>query len=148
MNPAMIITALALAGGVAMAVQAPTNALLGRAAGSPITAALISFAVGTVALALVSLASGPVRIGPEVKDLPWYAWLGGIYGAFFVAVAAIAAPRIGVGALFTAAVAGQLLAALVLDHFGLFGVDRHPASFGRIAGVVLVMAGAWLVRRG
>jgi transporter family-2 protein len=80
--------------------------------------------------------------------VPWYAWLGGLYGAFFVGVAAFAAPRIGVGVLLTAAVAGQLAAAVVLDHYGLLGLARHPISVTRVAGVLLVFAGAWLVRAG
>ena len=79
--------------------------------------------------------------------MPWYAWLGGFYGAFFVAVAAFAAPRVGVGVLLTAAVAGQLAAALVLDHFGLLGLDRHPVTLTRAAGFVLVLVGAVLVGR-
>ena len=42
---------LVLAAGGLIALQAPTNALLAKAGGSPVLAALISFAVGTVALA-------------------------------------------------------------------------------------------------
>lgn len=147
MNPA-IFAAMALLGGVLVAVQAPTNALVAKAAGSSIAAALISFLVGTAALAVVLVATGWVRITPAMRDLPWYAWLGGFYGAFFVAIAALAAPRIGVGTLLTAAVAGQLAAALILDHFGLLGLERTPASAVRILGIALVFVGAVLVRRG
>jgi len=145
---AALFSALAFLAGVFIAVQAPTNALLGKAAGSSIAAALISFAVGTAALAAVLLATGWVRITPAWRELPWYAWLGGIYGAFFVAIAALAAPRIGVGALLTAAVAGQLLAALVLDHYGLLGLPKQPATLVRLLGLTMVFVGAVLVRRG
>ena len=148
MNVALLVTALAFMGGILMAVQAPTNALLGKASGSPIAAAFASFAIGTLALAGLLIAGGGVRFTPEVRAVPWYAWLGGLYGAFFVAVAAVAAPRIGVGALLTAAVAGQLVAALVLDHFGLLGLARHPVTGARVAGLALVLVGAVLVRRG
>ena len=79
--------------------------------------------------------------------MPWYAWIGGFYGAFFVAVAAFAAPRVGIGVLLTAAVAGQLAAALVLDHYGLLGLAKHPVTITRAAGFLLVVAGAALVRR-
>ena len=82
------------------------------------------------------------------RGLPWYAWIGGLYGAFFVAVAAFGAPRIGVGPLLTAAIAGQLLAAIILDHYGLLGLTRQPISIEKIGGVLLVLLGAWLVRRG
>lgn len=148
MSPAILYVLLAFAGGVLMAVQAPTNALLAKATDSPVLAALISFAVGTVALLLLLFAGSAPRTLAGAKALPWYAWIGGLYGAFFVAVAAFAAPRIGVGALLTAAVAGQLAAALVLDHFGLLGLEPRPATLARILGLLLVFAGALLVRRG
>lgn len=121
--------------------------MLARAAGSPINAALISFLVGTAALALVALALG-VRPQPgALRELPVYAWLGGLYGAFFVAVAAFAAPRLGVALLITIMVAGQLAMALVLDHFGAFGLPRAPISLQRLGGVLLVVLGIILVRR-
>jgi transporter family-2 protein len=148
MNANLVYVLLALVGGVLMAVQAPTNALLAKATDSPVLAALISFAVGTVALVLLLFAGSAPRALAGARALPWYAWIGGLYGAFFVAMAAFVAPRIGVGALLTAAVAGQLAAALALDHFGLLGLDPRPATLARILGLVLVFAGAFLVRRG
>jgi transporter family-2 protein len=147
MTGALLSLILAVIGGVLLAVQAPTNAILGKASGSPVVAAFISFVIGSVALgAVVAITSGRL-FAPGLKQVPWYAWLGGFYGAFFVAVAAFAAPRVGVGVLLTAAVAGQLAAALVLDHYGLLGLERHPVTLTRAAGLVLVLAGAVLVRR-
>ena len=143
-----LYSALAFLAGVMVAIQAPTNALLGKASGSAIAAALISFAVGTAALAVLLLATGWVRITPATRELSWYAWIGGFYGAFFVAIAAFVAPRVGVGALLTAAVAGQLIAALILDHFGLLGLPQQPATMVRILGLTMVFVGALLVNRG
>jgi len=148
MTAGLTYVLLALIGGVLMAVQAPTNAVLARATGSPVLAALISFVVGTAALAALLLASGAPRGLSGARALPWWVWLGGLYGAFFVAVAALVTPRIGVGALLTAAVAVQLAAALLLDHYGLLGLEPRPATLARILGVALVFAGAFLVRRG
>jgi len=148
MNAASLSLLLALIAGVLLAVQAPTNAILGKASGSPVMAAFISFLVGSLALGVATLATSGRLFAPGLRQVPWYAWAGGIYGAFFVAVAAFAAPRIGVGVLLTAAVAGQLAAAIVLDHYGLLGLARHPITITRIAGVLLVFAGAWLVRAG
>jgi transporter family-2 protein len=148
MNAATLSVVLAMLAGVLIAVQAPTNAILGKASGSPIIAAFISFVVGTIALgAFVARAPGGL-FTPELRSVPWYAWIGGLYGAFFVAIAAFGAPRIGVGPLLTAAIAGQLLAAIVLDHYGLLGLARQPASIEKVGGVLLVLLGAWLVRRG
>ena len=147
MNGALLSLILAVIGGALLAIQAPTNALLGKATGSAIIAAFISFLIGTIALgAAVSVSSGKL-FAPGLKQLPWYAWLGGFYGAFFVAVAAFGAPRVGIGVLLTAAIAGQLAAALVLDHYGLLGLARHPITLSRGLGFALVVVGAVLVRR-
>jgi transporter family-2 protein len=147
MNGAFAAIFLAVIGGVLLAVQAPTNAILGKASGSPVVAAFISFVVGTLALGAVVAATSGRLFDPGLKQVPAYAWLGGFYGAFFVAVAAFGAPRVGIGVLLTAAVAGQLAAAVLLDHFGLLGLDRHPVSATRAAGLALVLIGAVLVRR-
>jgi transporter family-2 protein len=147
MNGATISLVLAVLAGVLIAVQAPTNALLGKASGSPIVAAFISFVVGAIALGAIVGATSGKLFAPGLRQVPWYAWIGGFYGAFFVAVAAFAAPRVGIGVLLTAAVAGQLAAALVLDHYGLLGLARHPVTVTRAAGFLLVLAGAVLVRK-
>ena len=147
MNAGLLSLILAVIGGVLLAVQAPTNAILGKASGSPVVAAFISFVIGSLALGAFVAASSGRLFAPALRHVPWYAWLGGFYGAFFVAVAAFAAPRVGVGVLLTAAVAGQLAAALVLDHFSLLGLDRHPVTLTRALGFVLVLVGAVLVRK-
>jgi transporter family-2 protein len=148
MNPLLLFPLLgALLSGALIALQAPTNALLARGAGSPVNAALVSFVVGTLALLLVALALG-VRPAPgPVRSLPWYAWTGGLYGAVFVAIAAFAVPRTGVTLFLTAAIAGQLVMALFLDRLGAFGVPRVDINPGRVAGIILVLGGTLLVRR-
>ena len=148
MSPAAFLPALLvlLAGGM-IAIQAPTNAILARAGGSPVLAALISFAVGTVGLLIAWLATSNRPSPTAFAGLPWYAWLGGLYGATFVAVAAYAAPRIGLASLITIGIAGQIAVALWLDHLGALGLPREPINVGRIAGALLVMAGVVLVRR-
>ena len=133
--------------GAFVALQAPTNAMLAKAGGSPILAALISFIVGTVALLIVWGVSGNRPGTAAFAGLPWYAWVGGLYGAVFVAVAAYAAPKIGVAALITIAIAGQIAMALWLDHVGAMGLAKEPINLGRILGAALVVAGVVLVRR-
>lgn len=148
MNPLMFVPMLLVLGaGGMIALQAPTNAMLSRAGGSPVLAALISFAVGTLTLLAVWLASGNRPRAAAFAGLPPYAWLGGLYGAIYVAVAAYAAPKIGLATLITIGIAGQIAMALLLDHVGAFGLQRDPISLGRLAGAVLVIAGVVLVRR-
>jgi transporter family-2 protein len=139
---------LVLFAGGMIALQAPTNVMLSKAGGSPVLAALISFGVGTATLLALWLASGAKASGGSWGALPWYAWMGGVYGAAYVAVAAFAAPRIGLASLITIGIAGQVAMAMWLDHVGALGLPQHPISAGRLAGAALVVAGVVLVRRG
>ena len=149
MNPSLLLPILLtlLAGGM-IALQAPTNVMLAKAGGSPVLAALISFAVGTLALFVAWLASGQRPGLAPFAGLPWYAWIGGVYGATYVAIAAYAAPRIGLASLITIVIGGQIVLALALDHAGALGLPRMPVSPARLAGAALVVAGVVLVRRG
>ena len=140
----MIIVALA---GAATALQAPINARLATAVGSAVNAALVSFAVGTVALIGLALV---FHVKPDLaatRALPWYAWIGGLCGVVFVIAATWGVPRLGVATTITLMVAGQLVLSLVLDHFGAFGAPRQPINLMRILGVAMVVGGVLLVRR-
>jgi transporter family-2 protein len=147
MNQAAFAVTLMLAGGAFLALQAPTNAMLARGVGSPVNAALVSFLVGTVGLAVAALL---LQVRPDasaVRALPWWAWLGGLYGAVLVAATAYAAPKIGVTAALTLVVAGQFVMAVALDQFGAMGLTPRPLNLTRAAGLVLIAAGVFLVRR-
>jgi bacterial/archaeal transporter family-2 protein len=140
---AVVLTALA--GGL-IAAQAPINAGLGRATGS-LQAALVSFTVGTIALALVVVISGKAGGLGSTFDVSWYYLLGGFLGALYVFNALIAVNAIGAGGVAAATVAGQLTAAVLIDRFGLFGLDQVALSPSRVAGVGLLLAGTALVVR-
>ncbi|VXB69507.1 DMT family transporter [Brevundimonas sp. G8] len=147
MNPSLIAMLIVVLAGGATALQAPTNAKLATAVASPVNAAFISFAVGTTVLGIVAALMHTRPDFAATRGLPWYAWLGGAYGACFVVAAAWGVPRLGVAMTITLMVGGQLLLSLALDHFGALGVPRQPLNIGRIAGVGLVLAGVLLVRR-
>lgn len=139
---------LALATGVAMSTQAAVNTKLATYVESPLLAAFISFATGTLVLFICLLVSGtPLGDLVKAKNAPLVAWIGGALGVFFVMVMILAVPRIGVALSFSLAVAGQMLTALVIDHFGLYGVAERSISWPRIIGSVLVMAGVIIIRR-
>lgn len=145
-NSAMILLAIVIAGG-ATALQAPTNARLAVALASPVNAAFMSFAIGTVALGILAAVLHTRPDLAAAKALPAWAWFGGLYGCVFVITAAWGVPRLGAALTITLMVAGQLILSLILDHFGALGVPRHPIGFGRLAGVALVFIGVVMVRR-
>jgi len=142
--PSMLPILLALLIGAFLTVQLGVNNTLKTGLHAPIWAAFASFFVGACALMLVGLAARtPFAIKTEI---PWWAWTGGLLGAVYVALSVVLVDKLGAAALTGCVVAGQIVASLVVDHFGWFSVPQHPISFGRIAGAVLLGVGVWLVK--
>ncbi len=143
----LLAVALVAFAGVLVGMQAPVNARLGRSIGS-VQAATFSFVVGAVALALIaSLFYGGLRSFAEVGKVPWWALVGGLLGAVYVTVALLTVRTLGVSGLTATVISGQLLAAVVIDRFGLLGIAKQTITPARIAGLVLLVAGTALVVR-
>jgi transporter family-2 protein len=139
---------LALVAGAMMPTQAAINNKLAGYVQSPISAAFVSFLIGTIGLFVYMLVTGtPIGNLTDVKYAPPIAWLGGLLGAFFVTCTVILAPRIGVAMTFSLIVAGQMLITLVLDHFGFLGLPVKEISVARVGGILLITAGVVIIRR-
>jgi bacterial/archaeal transporter family-2 protein len=82
-----------------------------------------------------------------VGNLPPWVFTGGLIGAVFLFVSLFAAPRLGIATTIAVLIAGQLAAALVVDHFGWLGVPVRPVNPFRVAGVLCLLAGVLLIRR-
>ncbi len=138
---------MALLAGISVPTQAGINAQLGLWTRSPVLASTISFMVGTLTLILYSLITRiPLPGLATIGNHPWWIWVGGTLGAFFVTATIILVPKLGATTMVALILAGQMFASLLLDHFGWLGYPMQPISLGRIAGVVLVCAGVWLIR--
>jgi transporter family-2 protein len=145
-NP-WLFALLAILAGVCIPAQAGINTRLSLWTRSPVTAAAISFLIGTLVLSGYLLLSRlPLPDWRSAAGQPWWLWSGGALGAFFVAVTIYLAPRIGATSMLAWMLAGQMLAALALDHYGVLGYPLHPLSPGRIAGVLMLVGGALMVR--
>ena len=141
-----VAIAITTAAGGPVALQAPINATLGKSTGS-LAAALISFAIGTVALAMIVVISGQGGAIAHVTDVGPVYLLGGLLGAVYVTCALVAVPVVGAGGVAAGTITGQLIASLVIDRLGAFGLEQTPITFGRVAGVVLLLLGTVLVVR-
>jgi len=144
-----ILVAQAAIAGALLPIQAVLNAAVGRSLGHPLSAAMINFIVGLIGLAALATALRvPLPQLGNIGLLPWYYWVGGgLAGAFFVFTSLFVAPRIGVTALLAGVLAGQLVASVTMDHFGLLGLQSQPVTLGRAAGIALLIAGVFMVRR-
>jgi transporter family-2 protein len=139
--------AFAFAAGAMLPIQFGVNAQLARWVESPLRASLVSFAVGTLVLLVAALPllrgwPGAERLGAA----PWWVWVGGALGAFYVLGSIVTAPRLGAVTLVALILAGQAAASLVIDHFGWVGFPEHAVTPGRVLGVALLAAGVVLVR--
>jgi bacterial/archaeal transporter family-2 protein len=138
---------LAIAIGGGLALQAPLNSMLGRSVGD-LTATVVAFAVGLSALLAVSVFAGGLSGVADAGDAPWWALVGGgLISAVYVASIVWTVRALGAGGLTAATIAGQFAVAMVVDHYGWLGVERSPITAAKIAGVVLLAAGTWLVIR-
>jgi len=138
---------LAVITGVVLPVQAGVNHQLRLSLGHPVLAAGVSFLIGTLALGgYIVAARLSIPAGALGRTL-WWHWTGGVLGAFFVAAAIVLTPRLGAATLVATVVAGQMVASLFLDHYGLVGYARHPMDLGRVVGAALVIGGVFLIQR-
>jgi bacterial/archaeal transporter family-2 protein len=140
---------LALSAGVAVAIQAGVNSELKLAVGNPIITALFSFCIGTLILGTVVLVSYRQEFPSlqQMQGISAWKWTGGLLGVLYVTAVILAAPRIGAANTLGIIVAGQLLMAIVLDHFGWLGFPVQPINWNKVLGVVLLLAGVFLLRK-
>ncbi len=134
----LLYALLPLVGGAMIAAQAPVNARLRTVLGSQFGSAVISFAVGIVLLIGAMVVTGQSGAMASVGTGPWWAYLGGLFGAVFVVATLVASPRIGVTTTFVAAVAGQIILASLIDRYGWFGVTAIALSWQRVVALALI----------
>lgn len=144
MSNLLLILAM-LAAGVAVAIQPSINARLAEKTGF-VEAATISFAVGTLVLFLVSLVIGQGSL-KRAAEADWWHLTGGFFGAFLVTMVIVGVPRLGTAAVLSLTIVSQLIAGLVMDHYGMFGMRGIPIDLKRALGVALLVAGVVLICR-
>lgn len=137
---------LSLLAGSLTALQSAINSNMSRYAGSH-GATLINFAVGTAFLALLFFLSGQ-KFPATLAAAPFYLYLGGLLGAAFVFTMTKVVPVAGVTASMAGVIAGQLLLAAILDHFGVLGLEQIKLNPLRITGILLLIAGTVLIYKG
>jgi bacterial/archaeal transporter family-2 protein len=142
-----VAVGLTAAVGGLIALQAPINSTLGKTVGT-FQAAFVSFAIGTIVLAVIAgLARGGFSEIPEARHLSWYYLSGGVLGAIYVTTVLVTVRELGAGPVVAATIAGQLSLGVVIDQFGLLGVEKDPVNVGKVVGILLLAAGVFLIVR-
>jgi transporter family-2 protein len=139
---------LSVLAGVAVAFQTGVNSQLRTDTNNPVLAALISFIVGTVALiVLYFLFFKQAPTFPSGYHFTWWKFTGGLLGVVYVTAVVISAPRIGAANALAFIVAGQFIAAIIIDNFGWMNLPTHSISLTRVAGILLLLAGVYLIQK-
>ena len=133
--------------GALLGTQPSVNGSLGKVVEEPLQASMISFAVGTAVLLVMTILTKqfPPKFVTSPSSLPWWIWTGGAIGVVVVSTSLFFVPRVGSLPWVAALMTGQVVAALVLDHFGLLGNPKSPASSIRILGTLLLVGGVLLI---
>jgi transporter family-2 protein len=138
---------LAVIAGAVVPFQSAINANLGRGLGHPLWATMASLLVSIVVLLPVMLAMRlPLPTLAFISKAPLWMWAGGAFGVCFISLALVLLPKLGASGFMALALAGQVVASLVLDHFGMFGLVERQMTVSRGLGALLLVAGVVLIQ--
>ncbi|MDD7569045.1 MAG: DMT family transporter [[Actinobacillus] rossii] len=134
---------IALCAGFALAIQAAINSqLAGALIGQPVVAAFISFLTGTIVLLGICWWKADLVVAwQHLPKQPWWKFIGGPLGALVVFTTIFLAPKIGVTNMLFFIIVGQLIAAMLIDHFGLLGMNERPMQIWQIIGLLVIALG-------
>lgn len=144
-----MLIALALAAGAIVPLQTGTNAALSRGLGNGIMASFVVFVIAALCMGIVLLIMRQsMPAASQLTSIPAYAWVtGGILGTVYIFLLIYLAPKLGMASVTGFVVAGQLLMAVIFDHFGLMNFPVHAINWQRMAGILLMAGGLFLIKK-
>lgn len=140
-----IVIALGILGGIAVGLQSPIAGAISERVGGTASSFIIHVSGAFFSGALLLLRGGE-QLG-NWRSLAWYMWIGGIFGVVLYLTLSVTFPRLGATSALVLIILGQLLTGIVLDQFGWLGVPIRPIDLSRLIGVLVVIAGAYLILR-
>ena len=146
-----IVSLLVVIAGAGAPLQAGLNAELRDRLAGPIEVGFFSSIITTIALMVgfgIMVALG--KTDPDmaaIKAVPWYLWLGGFVGAFFIVTTLVAAGTLDAALMVGLLIGGQMVASLAFDHFGLLSFEENPINMWRIGGIALIALGVFVIQR-
>lgn len=140
-----ILVIAAIIGGIAAALQAQFTGVMDRGIGT-IESVFITYGSGGLLVGLLMVAQRGGNLAGW-QTVPWYVLSTGVLGLVIVGTIGYTVPRLGIVTAFTIIVATQFVLGALIDHFGLLGAQVRLLDLPRLAGVVVLLAGVWLIIR-
>ena len=141
----VLVIIIGLVGGLAVGTQAPIAGAMAQRVGGASSSFIVHLG-GTIVSGALLLARGGENI-ENWRELPWYMLGAGVFGLVLYLSVSHTIPRVGAAAALTLIIVGQLIAGIVIDHYGAFGTEVREIDLTRIGGGLLLLAGAYLVIR-
>lgn len=145
MPPLFLVILIGLIGGAAVGTQSAIVGSMGQKVGGTASSFIVHLS-GAIFSGLWLF----IRGGEKIKDwqtLPWYMLISGVFGLILYLTISVTLPRLGGTGMVTLVIVGQLLMGMLVDHFGWLNVPVHPISLARVAGMALLLGGAYLISR-
>jgi transporter family-2 protein len=133
--------------GVVLTVHLAMNGMVGAAINNPRVGNAVFWCVGAAMALIIGWSgwqSGALRGLSQVNPVLLTA---GAMGASLVFGIAYLIPRMGAGPFTYALLAGQILSAMVLSHYGWLGSPKQPITPMGVLGVVVMVIGIVLTKR-
>ena len=138
----MIYMSIAFLMGIIMSVYLPMNSSVSRYVGSSITANVTFFMVALLTSFIIFLIFGQFDTVYKLKTVPIHLYLTGFISAFIVLGTTFLIPHIGARKFFILLIAGQVVMAVLISHFGIFESPTDPINLKKLIGSSLVLIGA------
>ncbi len=135
---------MALVSGIAVGLQSVFNLALEKhigLAGLMLWLHFIGFIVAVPVVLLVDPGAYGKIFSLRTAGLPFYVLLGGVLGLIVVPGVTFAIQRSDPAITFSVIMIGQLVIALVMQQFGLLGVERANIHINQLLGLGLIVIG-------
>lgn len=140
----IMVWVFALISGALMAIQGSLNTVLGKVIGLLAATFVVQF-VGASFTLLLLLCKVQRAQWDLLGEAPWYTYLGGLLGIGIIYLVVLSIQKVGVAPATTMIILGQVTTALLIDHFGLFGLEEISFHWHKGLGVVVLALGAYLL---
>lgn len=143
----MIALVLGLVAGIASTVHASVNSQIRYETKSPYIPMVFNFVTASAIMAIALFITQKNLSIPfaEIAEKPIWIWFGGLCGTTIVILNILCLPKLGSAKNVMIICFGQVMAGLLIDHFGIFESPVVSFNFRRLIGAILVIAGIAMV---
>ena len=136
---------LALLSGILMSIQGVWNTEAARQSGLWLCSAFVQLTAFGVCMAVWG-SSERIPISSLWEIRPWYLLLGGVLGALITITVVKSVGSLGPAQAVLLIVTAQIIAAYLIEVFGLFGVERSGWEWKKLIGAAVAIGGIVLFR--